>query len=724
MSLSGNQVLVSVIIPTFNAPQRLGLLLKSLENQSVRDFEVIVVDDGSTDTTREAVAALIEGYSVSLRYYYLDNTDIFGAGIARNHGAKQAKGDILLFLDQDCVAAGNLVQKHIEHHRTKDVILGYYAGYGDEQRCYDFSKLEDCIQRKAPVPVIKEFRDRLFAHASSNEAWKCFVSAHFSIKKKIFGDTYFDEAFLQWGCEDIELGYRLVQSGNIVHFLKDCVAYNSSSEPPRTKEKFFSLSKSLVDMYRKHPAEDMKLYCFERFYHTPLKYRGSLQLIFEGGEFELRELKTDILIDGGLRAWIVMGEDFPGVKSTIENIIPLIKSVAFDVRFVKNLKEPILSEFRGHFHRLIKILRDHKAEINLGDIRKQSFLMGTRFVGPRELSIDFHNKCNVRCLFCVNHGPVVNQKTHLPLSLDLLAIQKVLNQAYEMGVEKIRVVSEGEPLLSPDALPLLHRIAEKGFELDLLTNGTLLQKEHLIPLSKISKLGILMNFSAATKATYQKIYGGHPDNYNFVLRSLSLLSKLRQVKKRCNEAVSIHTTYIITKLNYHEIVEYIPLIKKAEVDYVYFKLAITYEGSEGLAVDQIEVRTFKKELLKAIVVASRCSLSTNLREIFNNMSSKGYQVNRKDNELNIPLPTDKCYNGWFFGRVNASGKYFICCRETLSFGNVRENNFKEVFFSSQMNDILKEGTTGIALDKEMWRKCHYCYHLPTNKMAAQWLNEK
>ena len=79
---------LSVIIPTFNAQKRLLLLLKSLDNQSVNNFEVIVVDDGSTDGTGETIAGLMKSYDFSLSYYYLDNTDIFGAGIARNYGAK------------------------------------------------------------------------------------------------------------------------------------------------------------------------------------------------------------------------------------------------------------------------------------------------------------------------------------------------------------------------------------------------------------------------------------------------------------------------------------------------------------------------------------------------------------------------------------------------------------------------------------------------------------
>ena len=58
---------VSVVIPTFNAKAHLLLLLESLRGQSVRGFEVIVVDDGSNDGTRQAVAKVTERYPVPLR---------------------------------------------------------------------------------------------------------------------------------------------------------------------------------------------------------------------------------------------------------------------------------------------------------------------------------------------------------------------------------------------------------------------------------------------------------------------------------------------------------------------------------------------------------------------------------------------------------------------------------------------------------------------------------
>ncbi|MCK5083616.1 MAG: hypothetical protein KAR31_11965, partial [Candidatus Omnitrophica bacterium] len=322
------------------------------------------------------------------------------------------------------------------------------------------------------------------------------------------------------------------------------------------------------------------------------------------------------------------------------------------------------------------------------------------------------------------NSPLMEKKKHVPVFLNLKFVKKILEQAYEMGVEKIRVSSDGEPLISKDAIAILKIIARKGFELQLLTNGTALKEKHLVSLSQVCKASFLVNFSAAKKATYQKIHGGHADNYNFVLDALSLLSRFKQEKGKNHEEVRIMTTYIITKLNYREISDYISLVKRTGVDNVYFKFAILYEEAEDLLIGKEEMRILKKELLKAKLTALRCSLATNLNELLSNISDGGFQIRNDIKQHSLNLPVSNCYNAWFFGRVNPFGNYYICCRETIPVGNVREKDFKDIFFSRRMKNLMVEGASGISLEKKMWSKCNYCYHLHENRTAKKWLDQQ
>lgn len=87
--------LVSVIIPTYNRAHLLDISVKSVLNQSLRDFELLIIDDGSTDNTREKVLSFNDE---RIRYIYKKNS---GVASARNVGINAAEGEYIAFLDDD-----------------------------------------------------------------------------------------------------------------------------------------------------------------------------------------------------------------------------------------------------------------------------------------------------------------------------------------------------------------------------------------------------------------------------------------------------------------------------------------------------------------------------------------------------------------------------------------------------------------------------------------------
>ncbi len=88
----------SIIIPVYNRIEEVDDLLKSLAAQKCKDFEVIIVEDGSTNPCRE----IVSNYSdkVDIKYYFKKNE---GRSIARNYGMERSAGDYLIFFDSDCV---------------------------------------------------------------------------------------------------------------------------------------------------------------------------------------------------------------------------------------------------------------------------------------------------------------------------------------------------------------------------------------------------------------------------------------------------------------------------------------------------------------------------------------------------------------------------------------------------------------------------------------------
>jgi glycosyltransferase involved in cell wall biosynthesis len=91
-------MLFSVIIPVYNRPDELGELLQSLVGQHFKDFEVLVIDDGSSIPCKKIVDGFVD--KLSIQYYFKQNS---GPGPSRNFGAAHCKGDYLIILDSDCI---------------------------------------------------------------------------------------------------------------------------------------------------------------------------------------------------------------------------------------------------------------------------------------------------------------------------------------------------------------------------------------------------------------------------------------------------------------------------------------------------------------------------------------------------------------------------------------------------------------------------------------------
>ncbi len=114
----------SVIIPTYNRAKTLALTLDSVCHQTIplEKYEVLVIDDGSIDNTREAVAEFMKQYSdYDIKYFYQKNA---GPAKARNLGIKESKGEIIFFTDDDCTVPPNWMEMLLDGYRRYPDVVG------------------------------------------------------------------------------------------------------------------------------------------------------------------------------------------------------------------------------------------------------------------------------------------------------------------------------------------------------------------------------------------------------------------------------------------------------------------------------------------------------------------------------------------------------------------------------------------------------------------------
>jgi GT2 family glycosyltransferase len=208
---------IGVVIPTYNRVDTLLTCLEHLEKQTWKDFEVVVVDDGSTDSTPQAMNEYQARAPFPFRYLRQSNS---GPGRARNQAIRELNATACLLLGDDIFASPDLVRIHCEHHRSYPEIDAVVVG------------LTRWSEKGQTITPFMQWLDRDGAQFAYRDllrgvspSWKHFYTSNLSLKTNQLRQHPFDERFRKAAMEDIELGYRLAMEHALtMSFLPDAVA--------------------------------------------------------------------------------------------------------------------------------------------------------------------------------------------------------------------------------------------------------------------------------------------------------------------------------------------------------------------------------------------------------------------------------------------------------------------------------------------------------------------
>jgi glycosyltransferase involved in cell wall biosynthesis len=192
---------LSAVLCTFNRAEFLSRVLESIVGQTLdpSDFELIVIDDGSSDDTRQVVEAF--GRRLPLRYAYQANA---GLASAKNHGIYCSRAPLLLFLDDDDVCGSMLFEEHLKTHRK--YLEDHFAVLG-------YTALDKTLAQKPLLHYVTEVGCYLFSYPNLKDGdvldYTYFWGGRSSCKRKFLIEHGVFNPVFRFGCEDIELGYRL-----------------------------------------------------------------------------------------------------------------------------------------------------------------------------------------------------------------------------------------------------------------------------------------------------------------------------------------------------------------------------------------------------------------------------------------------------------------------------------------------------------------------------------
>jgi glycosyltransferase involved in cell wall biosynthesis len=201
---------VSVIIPTYNRAHFIAEAIESVLAQSFRDFEIIVVDDGSTDNTRSVIS------SFPVRYMYQENQ---GPVIARNRGIDLAQSKYLVFLDSDDVFMGNALERGVKVlDRHPEVAFSYGQAYLIDEEGHVFG-LRKAKYKHSCTQTGKDEIARFLVYG--NQIPTCTAMVRRSCLDEV---GWFDPAFSS-GSEDFDLWVRLAKRYAVAYIAEPLAKY-------------------------------------------------------------------------------------------------------------------------------------------------------------------------------------------------------------------------------------------------------------------------------------------------------------------------------------------------------------------------------------------------------------------------------------------------------------------------------------------------------------------
>lgn len=244
-------MLFSVVIPTYNRKPILEKCLRALENQHlangsvVTGYEIILVDDGSTDGTlewlHENAAEFPHVRSLSQAHQ--------GPAAARNLGVEQATGDTIIFIDSDLVVTPNFLAAHAD-----TLMQAMLAAASD--RVFTYGRVINTCNFDNPTDEPYKLTDFSAAYfATGNVA----IARHWLEKAGLF-----DTRFQQYGWEDLELGVRLKAYGLKLIKCPAAVGYHwhppfALEQIPNLIDKEIQRGRMGVLFYQKHPTWEVRM---------------------------------------------------------------------------------------------------------------------------------------------------------------------------------------------------------------------------------------------------------------------------------------------------------------------------------------------------------------------------------------------------------------------------------------------------------------------------------
>ena len=334
-----------------------------------------------------------------------------------------------------------------------------------------------------------------------------------------------------------------------------------------------------------------------------------------------------------------------------------------------------------------------KYKTTLGQINHVKKTLSKKRPTAINFEIDLTNGCNHRCSFCQWGSWIQSNRATIKSEI----ITKTLPQLIKYGTKAITWTGGGEPTVHKDFFKLLNSSYSLGLENGLLTNGSLLTKEHDKQLLK-QLVFLRISMAGGNRHAYQKVQGR--DDFDLVINNLSRIGKL---KKKIKSKTTLGVAFLANRQNADSLEDFIEILINSNCDYL-----------------QVRRDNYIKEQEKkwwADNIGKRCEkLAKYTKKKGMDILSEGYVSFQKY----VKYPK-KCFAHNFVMAINAEGNVTFCknTKDNPKFyiGNLYKKTFSDIWLNSEINKQLEKNIKP--------KNCAtYCKNMQINKAIEDLINNK
>ena len=315
-----------------------------------------------------------------------------------------------------------------------------------------------------------------------------------------------------------------------------------------------------------------------------------------------------------------------------------------------------------------------------GESERKRFTRSRPRTGPTLVQMGITERCNYRCLFCMEHTPLREQlpESSRPM-LDREVFSRLVADLSSLRCKWIQFVGLGEPLMHKGALEMMREVRDAKIWLRLTTNGALMSEEMAESLAQLPIYRFQVSLNASSESVYKRVHvTSRAGALDRIVRSVAAFAR---ASERIQVNAEVILSYVVFRDNVDDIEGMVDVARAARASRVSFVRMGVFHQVMDRSLDENEWAGALERMRAVDRRLRECGIETNADSLQTSPSPDG--CSRLYSRIG-------CYMGHHFSLIHADGRIEPCSLCPVTMGNLHEQSFSEIWRGPRYAQLRRE----------------------------------